>query len=102
MLVTDGEGLPIDLELASARHHEMKLAVPTLKTVRVPRTGRGRPKQRSEELIADKAYNSKHLPGWLRSRGIKPTIPSYEERPRNPLNEVGPWRPVRVTRSVGR
>jgi transposase len=82
MLVTDGEGLPIGLELASARHHEMKLAVPTLETVRVPRTGRGRPKQRSEELIADKAYDSKHFRGWLRRRGIKLTIPSYERCPR--------------------
>ena len=54
----------------------------TLETVRVPRTKRGRPKQRPEELIADKAYDSKQFRGWLRRRGIKPTIPSYERRPR--------------------
>ena len=57
----------------------MKLAA-TLETVPVLRTGPGRPKQRPEELIAAKAYGSKHFRGWLRRRGIKPTIPSYEWR----------------------
>ena len=44
MLVTDGDGLPIGLDLTSANHHEVKLAVPTLQTVRVLRGGEGRPK----------------------------------------------------------
>ena len=47
MLVADGDGLPIGFCLASANHHEVKLAVPTLQTVRVARgAGGGRPKQR--------------------------------------------------------
>jgi hypothetical protein len=52
MLVADGNGLPISFELADANHHEVKLAVDTLETVRVPRRGRGRPKQRPKELPA--------------------------------------------------
>jgi transposase len=82
MLVTDGNGLPIGFELASAKHHEVKLAVTTLNSVRVPRGGGGRPKQRPKELVADKAYDSKSLRQWLRSKGIKPTIPPYERRAR--------------------
>ena len=82
MLVADGNGLPIGLGLASANHHEVKLAVPTLETVRVPRQAAGRPKQRPKELIADKAYDSKGFRDWLRSRRIRPTIPPYERRPR--------------------
>jgi transposase len=82
MLVADGNGLPIGLGLASANHHELKLAVPTLETVRVPRQGAGRPKQRPKELVADKAYDSKAFRQWLRSKGIKPGIPPYERRPR--------------------
>ena len=82
MLVADHNGLPMGLELESASHHEVKLAVSALETVRVPRTGRGRPKQRPKELIADKAYDSKHFRNWLRRRGIKATIPSYERRER--------------------
>jgi transposase len=78
MLVVDGNGLPLGFRLASANRHEVKLAVPTLETVRVARQGRGRPKQRLEELVTDKAYDSKRFRQWLRSKGIKPTIPSYE------------------------
>jgi transposase len=82
MLPTDGNGLPIGFELAGANHHEVKLAVGTLESVRVPCRGRGRPKQRSQELVADKAYDSRRLREWLRSRGIRPTIPPYERRAR--------------------
>jgi transposase len=82
MLVTDGNGLPIGFRLANASRHEVKLAVGTLETVRVSRRGRGRPRQRPEELVADKAYDSRHFREWLRSKGIKPTIPTYERRER--------------------
>ena len=72
MLVTDGNGLPLGLCVASANRHELKLAVPTLQTVRVPRRGRGRPRQRPKELVADKAYDSKCFRQWLRSKGSSP------------------------------
>jgi transposase len=79
--------------LASANHHEVKLAVGTLETVRVPRRGKGRPKQRPEELVADKAYDSGRFRQWLRSKGIRPTIPPYERRARK-LPKLG--RPVKA------
>jgi transposase len=82
MLVADRGGLPIGLKLASASQHEVKLAVPTLRTVRVPRGGVGRPKQRPKELVADRAYDSKRFRRWLRSKNIKPTIPLHERRVR--------------------
>jgi len=59
MLAVEGNGLPIGFCLRSANRHEVKLAVPTLETVRVPCRGGGRPKQRPNELVADKAYGSK-------------------------------------------
>ena len=93
MLVAEGNGLPIGFRLASANHHEVKLAVPTLESVRVPRRRGGRPKQRPEELVADKAYDSKRFRRWLRSKEIKPTIPPYERRARK-LPILG--RPVKV------
>ena len=46
--------------------------------------------------MADKAYDSRSFRGWLRSRGIKPTIPHYERRERKrskrgrPVAEAGP------------
>ena len=82
MLVADNNGLPIGFWLASANCHEVKLAVPALQTVQVARLRRGRPKQRHEQLVADKAYDSKRFRRWLRSKKIKPTIPSYQRRAR--------------------
>ena len=93
MLVTDRNGLPIGLKLASASRYEVTLAVPALQTVRVPRGGSGRPKQRPDELVADKAYDSKRFRRWLRSKRIKPTIPPYERRVRKRPKQ---GRPVKV------
>src|SRR5688572_13515988 len=45
MTVVEGHGLPIGLLVASARQAEIRLAEPTLATVRVPQQ-RGRPKTR--------------------------------------------------------
>ena len=111
MLVTNANGLPAGAELASANRHGVKLAVPTLQTVRVPRAQGGRPRQRPKELVADKAYDSKRFRQWLRSKGIKPTIPLYERRARKrprrgrPVN-VGPgyaerWRVERTFAWLG-
>jgi len=93
MLAADGNGLPIGFELAGANHHEVKLAVGTLDTVRVPRRGRGRPKQRPKELVADKAYDSRRFREWLRSKGIRPTIPPYQRRARK---RPKPGRPTKT------
>ncbi|HLL39567.1 MAG TPA: transposase [Rubrobacteraceae bacterium] len=85
--------MPIGFELAGAKHHEVKLAVGTLETVRVPRRGRGRPKQRPKELVADKAYDSRRFREWLRSKGIRPTIPPYQRRARK---RPKPGRPTKA------
>lgn len=70
--------------------HELVLAAPTLETVCVPRQGRGRPKQRPEELVADKAYDSKQFRRSLRVRRIRPTILPYERRVRKRLKRGRP------------
>jgi transposase len=98
MLVADGNGLPLGFCLANASHHEVKLAVPTLETVRVPRRGGGRPKQRPAELVADKAYDSKDFRAWLRSRRIKSMIPSYQRRERKQPKR---GRPVKIGSGYG-
>ena len=70
MLVVESQGLPIGVLVASAQRAEVKLAEPTLATVRVPRA-RGRPRTRPKELVADKGYDSRPLRHRLRRRGIK-------------------------------
>jgi len=73
--------LPIGLHGDSAQSHARMLAEVTLRSIRVPQK-RGRPKTRPTELVADKAYDSADLRRTLRRRGIKPTIPTFERRPR--------------------
>jgi transposase len=82
MLVVENQGLPIGGLVANAQQAEVKLAEPTLATVRVPRQ-RGRPRSRPKEVVADKGYDSAPLRHRLRRRGIKPCIPERRnKRPR--------------------
>lgn len=92
MAVTDGNGLPIGLYLDAANHHEVTLANPTLRTIKVPQK-RGRPRTRPKELVADKAYDSRKFRQALRQRGIKATIPTFERRKRKKPKR---GRPIRV------
>ena len=41
----------------------------------VGRPGRGRPRRRPDEMLADKAYSNKAIREHLRRRGIRATIP---------------------------
>jgi transposase len=82
MAVVDDHGTPLGLLVASAQRAEIKLAEPTLATIRVPQR-RGRPRSRPRELVADKAYDSQAFREWLRCRGIRPCIPHRRgKRPR--------------------
>ena len=69
MLVTNGNGFSTGFRLVNASRNEFTLAVKTLDTVRVPCRVRGKLKQRTEELVADKPYDSKSFMRWLRCRG---------------------------------
>ena len=46
-----------------------------LERVRLPHRGRGRPRTRPRELVADRAYDSTALRRYLRGRGIRAMIP---------------------------
>lgn len=92
MVVVDGNGLPIGLQVDSAQPHEITLAEPTLQTISVPRK-RGRPRTRPKKLVADKAYDSADSRRKLRRRGIKPTIPTFERRKRSTPKRGCPIRP---------
>ncbi|MEM8532292.1 MAG: transposase [Chloroflexota bacterium] len=81
MVVVDGNGLPIGLQVDSAQPHELRRVEPTWQTIAVPRK-RGRSKTRPNELVADKADDSAEFRAKLRRRGIKPTIPTFERRKR--------------------
>ena len=75
MVVVDGQGIPLGVQLASASPSEHTLAESTLAQVRVPRLGRGRPRTRLRRVIADRGYDSDPLRRRLRQRGTELIVP---------------------------
>ncbi|MFI2610181.1 transposase [Kitasatospora sp. NPDC018619] len=51
--------------------------------VSMPRLGRGRPRNRSDKVHADRAYGSRANRAYLRRRGIRCTIPEKVDQIRN-------------------
>jgi len=80
MVVVDGQGIPLGSTLTSASPAEVTLAEETLNRVIVPRKGRGRPKQRPQRLIADRAYDSDHLRKRLKTIKIDLIVPHRKNR----------------------
>jgi transposase len=76
MVVADGKGVPLGVELASASPHECKLIESTLEQVAVPRAGRGRPRKNPERLIYDRAADNDALRRRLKRRGIELVCPN--------------------------
>jgi transposase len=82
MVVVDGAGTPLGAHLDAASPAEVTLLERTLATIAVPRAHRpGRPRQRPERLIADRAYDSNPLRARLAARGIEPIIPRRRNNP---------------------
>jgi transposase len=83
MVVVDGRGLPLGNYLHSASPAEVQLAETTLAAIHVARRHHaGRPRQKPERVIADKAYDSDPLRKRLRQRGIELICPHKKNRVR--------------------
>jgi len=78
MVVVEGSGIPVGLNLDSAQQAEVNLAQTTLETIRV--TTRGRPRTRPKRLTADRGYDSRAFRAYLRGRGIAHAIPPIRRR----------------------
>ena len=74
MVLVDGQGVPLGVRLESASPGEATLAESTLAEVRVPRR-KGRPRQKPERVIADRAYDSDPLRQRMQKRGIELIVP---------------------------
>jgi len=76
MVVVDGQGVPLGKQLYSASPNEVRLAEETLASIRVSRRHRGgRPRQKPERVIADRAYDSDPLRERLAAHGIELIAP---------------------------
>lgn len=80
MVVVDGKGIPLGVRIVSATPAEVTLAEETLKSIRVPRKGRGRPKQKPKRVVADKGYDSGPLRERMWERGIDLIVPARKDR----------------------
>lgn len=84
MLAVGDQGLPLGGSLANDQAAEVNLAEATLDWVWVPRRGRGRPRTRAHQVVADRGYDSQGLRMRLRRRGIRPCIPERQGKKSRP------------------
>jgi hypothetical protein len=76
MVVVDGQGVPLGKQLYSASPNEVRRPEETLGSVRVTRRHRGgRPRQKPQRVIANRAYDSDPLRERLAARGIELIVP---------------------------
>lgn len=87
--MTDGQGLPLALALHAASRREHLQAEAVVDAVRVPQP-RGRPRQRTQRLTADKGFSSAAFRRFLHRRRIQPLLPYY---PRGRKRSTGTGRP---------
>lgn len=65
---------PLSFIITAGQWGDSPQFIPVLEAIRVPRTGRGRPRKRPEVVRGDKAYSSAANRAYLRRHGIKATI----------------------------
>ncbi|WP_307076704.1 IS5 family transposase [Streptomyces canus] len=85
-------GLSTKIHLASSRARPLALRVTAgqagdapafeavMASIRVPRSGSGRPRTRPDAVLADRAYSSRAIRDHLRRRGIRAVIPQPSDQ----------------------
>jgi transposase len=86
-VVVDGHGVPWGNLLDSASPAEVPLLEPTLETIAVPRNGPGRPRQKPERVIYDKACDADPRRQRLAKRGIELMCPHRRHRVNPPVQD---------------
>nr|WP_203665997.1 IS5 family transposase [Streptomyces parvus] len=74
---------PLSLLVTAGQRHDSPQFQPVLESIRVPRTGPGRPRTKPDRVRADKAYGSRANRAYLRRRGVGCTIPEKADQVRN-------------------
>ena len=70
---------------SAGQRHDSLAFVPLMDRLRIVRRGRGRPRARPGQVLADKAYSSAAIRAHLRRRRIKATIPEPADQVKNRL-----------------
>jgi transposase len=90
-LSCDGKGRPLSVVVTAGQRHESTQLEAVLDAIRVPRLpgAAGRPRKRSEHLIADKGYSYPSCRRLLRERGIRHTIPERRDQRERRMRRSG-------------
>jgi transposase len=73
-LLTDASGLPLAITLTGGNRNDVTQLLPLLDGVEPVRGGRGRPRKRPDQVIADRGYDHDKYRREVWQRGIKPVI----------------------------
>lgn len=73
-LLTDGNGVPLAVTLTGAQRNDVTQLLPLLDALGPVRGKVGRPRQRTERLLADRGYDHDRYRRALRARGVRPVI----------------------------
>lgn len=78
-LVTDGQGLPIAVEVTGGQINECTRLESVMDQIGIPQPI-GRPRLRPHRLAGDKGYSSRRIRQWLTARKIEPVIPLRDDQ----------------------
>jgi transposase len=78
-LVTDGDGLPLAIEVTAGQRQESTQFERVMGKVRIPNR-RGRPRCRPVRLAGDKGYSYPRIRRWLRRHGVRDVIPRRKDQ----------------------
>lgn len=84
-LAADTRCRPISRVTTAGHRHDSLAFEPVMAAIRILRSGRGRPRTRPGQVLADKAYSSRAIRSHLRQRGIIATIPEPADQRNNRL-----------------
>jgi transposase len=82
-VVVSTESLPLAIFTGAGNEHDSRKFEQVVSSIRI-NTGRGRPKTRPKEVLADAAYDTESIRCYLRRRGIKSNIPSNKRNQKKP------------------
>ena len=79
----NSNSLPISLMIGPGNEHDSKRFEQVVSDIRV-KIGRGRPRSKPQEVLADAAYDTEAIRTYLRRRGIKCSIPENKRNRKKP------------------
>lgn len=80
-MLTDAQGVPLVATLTAANVHDVQQLLPLVVNIPAVRGKPGRPRQRPDEVVADKAYDSQPARDVLKWLGVDSSIPKRRTQP---------------------